>query len=340
MQGISRRAGAVAVGALMAVTVPGVAVAAPPGTGPAVDLPGIARVHLGTDDVQADGEVFGQPSISADGSKVAFASDADNLVPGDTNDAYDVFVRDRNSGTTTRVSVSTAGRQTLAPSHTPVISADGRWVAFTSYASNLTPGDLNAVSGSGVTGSGADVFLHDLTEHTTVRVSRSMIGWADGESDFAAISADGRFVAFDSTADNLVPGDTNNVGDVYVWDRRISSVRRVSENASGVQGDAGSGLPAISNDGSKIAFISNAANLISGDTNGYRDAFVADLGSREVRRVGLTAAGRQPVGDAESVTLSGDGATAAVVTAVPLSKADRTSSPTSTPPTCAPALRG
>ncbi len=280
--------------------------------------PGPARVHLGARDVQADAALFGAPSISADGSRVAFASAADNLVPDDTNDAIDVFVRDRRARTTVRVSVATLGLEGLGASMSPVISADGRWVAFTSYASNLTLGDLN-----GITGAGSDVFVHDLATHSTVKISGPAFGLAEGESDFASISANGRYVAFDSTAANLVPGDTNGTGDVFLWDRADSSLRRVSESRDGGQADAGSGLASISADGSRVAFVSAAPDLVADDTNGYVDAFVADVRTRTVQRVNVTSDGTQAQGDADSVTLSGDGRTAAVVTAWPLSTEDK-----------------
>lgn len=294
-----------------------------PGAGTETVAPSLARVHLGVGEVQASAALFGAPSISGDGSKVAFASAADNLVPEDGNDEIDVFVRDRVARTTVRVSLSSLGFEGVGASLSPVISADGNWVAFTSYAPNLVLGDLN-----GVTGAGSDVFLHDLATRTTVRVSASALApqiglSADGESDFASISADGRYVAFDSTAPNLVPGDTNGVGDVFVFDRADSSVRRISDAPDGAPGDAGSGLAAISADGSRIAFVSKAANLVPGDTNGYADAFVADVDIGQVRRIGLDAGGAQAQGDVDAVALSGDGATAAVVTAWPLTKEDR-----------------
>ena len=188
---------------------------------PAPATPNLARVHLGNRNLQASGPLFGAPSISANGRWVAFASAADNLVRNDHNDAIDVFVRDRLWQTTERVSVSSQGLEGLGASFSPVISADGRRVAFTSYAPNLVLGDLN-----GLTGGGADVFLYDRFQHTTVKVSTPTFGPVNGESDFPSISATGRFVAFDSTATNLVPGDTNDTGDVFVWDREDGSMRR------------------------------------------------------------------------------------------------------------------
>jgi len=149
-------------------------------------------------------------SISADGRYVAFNSSATNLVPGDTNDAFDVFVRDRVSGTTTRVSVSSSGQQGNTESRYPSISADGRHLMFRSGASNLVSGDTNGVR---------DVFVRDRVSGSTIRASVSSSGQQGNSDSFGgSISADGRHVAFYSDASNLVPGDTNSRYDVFVRD--------------------------------------------------------------------------------------------------------------------------
>jgi Tol biopolymer transport system component len=151
------------------------------------------------------------PALSADGRYVAFSSEASNLVPGDTNDTYDVFVRDQQTGTTSRVSVSGTGEQGSDYSYDPAISADGRYVTFASGAWNLVPGDTNDTT---------DVFVRDRRTGTTGRVSVSGTGeQGNGESFSPVLSADGRYVAFDSDASNLVPGDTNDTNDVFVRDR-------------------------------------------------------------------------------------------------------------------------
>ncbi len=148
-------------------------------------------------------------SISADGRFVAFQSDATSLVVGDTNGAPDIFVHDRQTGTTTRVSVDSAGGQANSGSSYPSISADGRFVAFVSWASNLVAGDTNGRE---------DIFVHDRQSGTTTRVSVDSAGeQGNGYSNFApTLSADGRFVAFASDASNLVAGDTNGTGDIFV----------------------------------------------------------------------------------------------------------------------------
>lgn len=167
-------------------------------------------VSLGRRGDFGDGDAYG-PAISGDGRYVAFTSTSTNLVRGDTNDLDDIFVRDRQSGTTKRVSRSSTGRQADGASNSPTFSSDGRFIAFVSRATNLVAGDTNSVS---------DVFLHDNKTGTTRRVSVGTDGSrGDANSSFstpAAVSAQGRVVAFSSDATNLVPHDGNLRSDVFV----------------------------------------------------------------------------------------------------------------------------
>ncbi|MBI4470036.1 MAG: PD40 domain-containing protein, partial [Acidobacteria bacterium] len=176
-----------------------------------------------------------RPSISADGRFVAFESEATNLVPGDGNSAHDVFVRDRLTGVTERVSVSSTGTEAIGDQYfysvSASISADGRFVAFDSSATNLVPGDGNNAH---------DVFVRDRLTGVTERVSVSSTGTeAIGDpydySGSASISADGRFVAFESDATNLVPGDTNKARDIFVRDRLTGVTERVSVSSTGTE---------------------------------------------------------------------------------------------------------
>src|SRR5262249_31107160 len=160
------------------------------------------------------------PSISADGRYVAFDSTANNLVSGDTNGVSDVFVHDRVSGTTERVSLSSNGVQGNRDSYYPSISADGRCVAFWSTATNLVNGDTNGAS---------DVFVSDRVSGTTERVSLSSNGVPGHRATYyPSLSADGRYVAFWSSATNLVNGDTNGLDDTFVHDRQTGATERVS----------------------------------------------------------------------------------------------------------------
>jgi len=169
------------------------------------------RVSVSSTETQGNSLSFGLPVISPDGRYVSFGSDASNLVPGDTNGSTDVFVRDRKRGTTRRVSVSSTGAPGTGDSFGPVISSRGRYVAFSSDASNLVPGDIN---------DSLDVFVRDRKLRTTRRVSVSSTGaQGDSESFGPAISAAGRYVSFATLASHLVPGDTNGAIDVFVRPR-------------------------------------------------------------------------------------------------------------------------
>lgn len=193
----------------------------------------IERVSVASGGAQANGDsgLF-TPAITPDGRFVAFASTASNLVPGDTNGTWDVFLRDRLRGTTERISIGGDGEQANGGSSgAPALSADGRFVAFGSFASNLVPGDTNGA---------ADVFVRDRANGTTERVSVATGGGqADGGGGDPTISADGRYVAFDSSASNLVAGDANGATDVFVHDRQTGTTTLVS--VAGAEPGRGSG---------------------------------------------------------------------------------------------------
>ncbi|HTC81100.1 MAG TPA: hypothetical protein VK848_06165 [Acidimicrobiia bacterium] len=204
------------------------------------------------------------PSISADGRYVAFASEATNLVRGDTNGATDIFVHDRETGRTTRVTVASDGTQVNGDSFTPSISGDGRFVAFTTDAGNVVAGDDNRAS---------DVFVHDGQTGRTVLVSVASHGHPSARGSFApCLSADGRTVAF-VTDGPLVADDTNNSEDVYVADLATGGLRRVSVASDGTEGDGPSLGPALSGDGTAVAFESLASNLVVADSNAAEDVF-------------------------------------------------------------------
>jgi hypothetical protein len=171
------------------------------------------RVSLTSSGAQANGDSDG-PFMSADGRLVVFSSSAPNLVPRDTNGETDIFVRDRSTGTTERVSVDSSGIQPNGSSGHPSVSADGRFVAFSSRASNLVPDDTN-----GIADGTPDVFVRDRQTGTTERVSVDSSGNQANSSSCClppSISSDGRSFAFQSYASNLVPGDTNNSMDSFV----------------------------------------------------------------------------------------------------------------------------
>lgn len=224
----------------------------------------VERVSVATGGAQANG-FSAEPAVSQTGRYVVFLSQAANLVPNDSNLGADVFVRDRQLGTTTRISVASDGTQANANSYgAPDISDDGRYIVFTSAATNLAPNDNNAVG---------DVFLRDQVAGTTTRITN---GTGGGASGVVSISGNGRWMVFESTAVNLVPNDSNGANDIFVYDRDTREIRRVSVAADGTQGNASSQLPAISRDGRFISFESYATNLVTGDTNNVGDVFVVN----------------------------------------------------------------
>jgi len=256
------------------------------------------RVSVASDGTQSNQHSY-NPSISADGRFVAFESVASNLVSGDTNNHQDIFVHDRQTGQTTRVSVASDGAQANDFSSNPSISADGRYVAFISVANNLVSGD---------TGVDHDVFVHDRQTGATTLVSVAMDGSeGNGYSEEVSISADGRYVAFRSWADNLVSGDTNNHPDIFVRDRQTGQTTRVSVASDGTQANDFSFEPSISASGRYVAFASSAGNLVSGDTNSDWDVFVHDRQTGATTRVSVAKGGGQAVGRSHNPSISADG---------------------------------
>ncbi len=263
-----------------------------------VPTPFITIMSVDSSGVQADSDSR-YPSISADGRYVAFHSFATNLVPGDDNGAWDVFVHDRLSGATSRISVDSSGVQSNSYSLDPSISADGRYVAFRSYATNLVTGDDNGAW---------DIFVHDRLSGATSRVSVDSAGvQGNYDSQSLSISADGRYVAFSSEATNLVPGDTNGKRDVFVHDRLDGATSRVSVDSAGVQGSYYSDSPSISADGRYLAFRSLATNLVPGDDNGTHDVFVHDRLDGATSRVSVDSSGVQGNNASYSPSISTDG---------------------------------
>ena len=255
------------------------------------------RVSVSSNGAQANNESY-YPSISSDGHFIAFQSTATTLVASDTNAMSDIFVRDMQSGITTRVSVAPNGAQANSVSASPCISADGRYVAFHSLASNLVSGDTNGR---------ADIFVHDLQSGATTRASvDSNATQANADSYNPSISADGRYIAFESAATNLIPADTG-VNDIFVHDMQTGTTVRASISSSGYQGNNTSTAASISGDGRYVAFYSYATNLVSGDTNGVNDIFVRDLQSGMTMRASVASNGTQANGSSGTPFISADG---------------------------------
>jgi len=239
-----------------------------------------------------------RPAISGDGRYVAFDSNATTLVPDDTNGAGDIFVYDRETGKTARVSVASDGTQGKGASPYPSISEDGRYVAFHSGDSSLVPGDTNGKT---------DVFVHDRQTGKTTRVSVSSDG-AEGNaaSKYPWLSG-GRYLAFESSASSLVPGDSNGQIDIFVRDRQTAKTIRVSVASDGTESNGASRYPSISRDGRYVAFLSAASNLVPDDTNEVMDIFVHDRQTGKTTRASVTSDGTQADAGSSRGAISGDG---------------------------------
>jgi Tol biopolymer transport system component len=262
-----------------------------------------------------------EPSVSADGRYVVFSSSASNLVSGDANNVSDVFLRDTTNNTTTLISVAAGGAAAgNARSEEPSISADGRFVSFTSFASDLVGGDTN---------SQPDIFVRDVQAGTTRRVSADSTGpnFTGNPNDSSAepfTSANGDFVAFTSRASDMVNGVTDRVdattpegqsgkvNDVFLRDLTsndpATAVKMVSVNTAGnVSGNARSFDASVSADGRFVAFRSDASDLVGGDSNGKRDVFVRDMQAGVTTRISVATGGGQGNGDSDSPSISQDG---------------------------------
>lgn len=304
----------------------------------------ISRVSVNSAGGEANG-ASDSPSISVDGRRVAFHSEATNLVPGDTNGALDVFLRDVPTTTTRRVSLTHAGAEaTGGDSIGGVISGDGHAVAFRSWATNIssapdgngladifrwtesgggaervslsrTGGDPNqesigaAISYDGVrvafyskasnlttagvdTNGAFDVFVRDTMAGSTLLASRDSSGViGNADSSLPSLSGDGRFVAFRSAATNLVGGDSNLADDVFHRDLALGITLRASVDSSGAEADASSSAPSLSLDGRNVAFESSATDLVPGDANGLRDVFLRDVLLGRTARVSVSTGG-------------------------------------------------
>ena len=240
-----------------------------------------------------------RPALSGDGSVVVFQSTSQNIVPGDATGTRHIYAFERETKKITRVSVDDSGKPGNKQSFGASISADGRFVVFTSDANNLVPGD---------TAGNQDVFLRDREAGTVIRISVSSTGeQANRDCRDAVISANGRIIAFTSSASNLDENNMNNSADIFVYDRVSKFMRRITMTPDGFEADHGSGEPSISSDGRYVAFYSHATNLLPIDTNRSPDIYVFDLftGTTEL----VSVASNRMIGNRDSrrPSISGDG---------------------------------
>jgi len=239
------------------------------------------------------------PDISHDGRFVVFEGEPVNFVPDDTNDADDIFWRDTLTPLTARVSVSTAGTEGDNNSNRPVISGDGRYVAFHSLSENLVPGGPMGTQ---------QVFLRDTQFPITSMVSVSSAGTpGDSSSNYPDISSDGRYVVFESYATNLVPGVSNVHKDIYLHDTQTGMTSKVSVSTAGTEASMNCYEPAISGDGLYVVFNSGASNLVPGDDNSHPDVFLRDVQAGTTTRVSVSTAGTQANSGCWYPDISADG---------------------------------
>jgi hypothetical protein len=253
----------------------------------------MALVSVSSTGVQANADSQ-YPSIDATGAYIAFESFADNLVPGDSNGRRDIFLRHTPTGSTTLLT-----RGGNDDSGDPAISGDSRLIAFTSSAGNLVADDDNGAR---------DVFVADRVAGTVTRVSVRNDGEeGDGDSDQPAISLDGRYVAYSSSATNLVSSDSNRTRDVFVHDRQTGTVSRVSVKSNGkqVNGDSTEPSIALRGDGYVVAFTSTAPDVVGNDGNGLTDVFVRTSQPRLTVRISVNEEGEEGNGDSSNTALSG-----------------------------------
>ncbi len=253
--------------------------------------------------VQGDADSF-DPTISADGTRVAFGSRATNLVGNDTNARADIFVRDVAAGVTTRVSTDSSGRQANNASYDAAIAPTGAHVALSSLASNLVSGDTNGTR---------DVFLKNLTSGKTIRVSvTNTERQAKGSSGLEDISADGRSVVISSFAANLVSGDDNNQGDVFVRDRINGTTIRASRRGA-IDGDDDSFGATVSDDGAFVVFQTRATNLdpTADENGGVSDLFEYRVATKTLARISVDIGGGWADGASYDAAITADGSAVA-----------------------------
>ena len=237
-------------------------------------------------------------ALSANGRFVAFQTRASELQPDDGNNSSDLFVRDLATGNLALVSADATGGVGDRGSFAPAISGSGAFVAFESDASTLVADDGNGLG---------DIFVRDILDAVTVRVSTARDGGdANGASANPSISADGRWIAFESLADNLVEGDLDTTKDIFLVGADRATVE-VTIGPGGAPADGDSSDPTLSTDGRYLAFASDATNLVTDDTNGKRDVFVLDRVSGEIERVSLGKRGTEANSGAFDPAISADG---------------------------------
>ncbi|HSH03023.1 MAG TPA: hypothetical protein VLL52_10935 [Anaerolineae bacterium] len=241
----------------------------------------VSLTHTG----QQSNNISMKPSLSSDGRYIVFVSEATNLVPNDNNNNQDIFIRDRLQQTTKRISHNDDGVEGNSNSYNPVISANGRYIIYASSSHNLVPNDTNGVN---------DIFRHDLATNTTILISQNEQGIiGNGHSQYPDISADGRYITYYSQATNLVPNDNNQAFDIFWHDTVTNQTVRASRDSNGREANDSSFYQALSGNGRYITFMSYATNLVPTDTNNGTDIFLFDTHNQQIKLLSINTAGQQ-----------------------------------------------
>ncbi|MBC7835585.1 MAG: PD40 domain-containing protein [Phycisphaerales bacterium] len=258
------------------------------------------RISIRADGGQPTGDSF-LPTISADGNRVAFVSEAPDITPPDANGVSDIFLRDRSAMATTRVSLSNDESPANGANTNPSIDAAGRYVVFESLATNL------ATDGNGH----RDIFLRDTFLGMTSRISIGQGGGGgdepNGPSSSASISRDGQWVAFVTEASNIVPGDIGPQADIALVELASGQVFRASADQSGLDANGAASEPVVSSGGQFVAFTSAASDLVALDLNGVPDIFVFSRATGQTERISVSSAELEASGASWSPRISADG---------------------------------
>lgn len=256
------------------------------------------RVSVTSEGEQVNGHSY-SGIISHDGLYVVFASQANNLVPQDTNNLWDIFIYNRQTKQIKRITETSNGENANGGSHSPVISYDNQLILFTSSANNLIEGDANNAS---------DVFSYNMLSGDINLISTDSSGvQGNDSSSISSLSVDGRYITFVSRATNLVLNDTNDSFDVFLRDTQTGEVERISVDSDGFQSDGHSGNPVISLDGRYIAFESSATNLVADDSNGKMDVFLHDTYTGQTIRLSINTEGIEGGKDSIDPAISANG---------------------------------
>jgi TolB protein len=257
----------------------------------------VLRVSRSTTGGPANGD-SGEPEISADGRVVVFCSGASNLVPGDTNGRADIFVYRVATQRIKIASVDRDGGPTDGDSCSPSISANGRYIAFESDASDLATGDDNGR---------LDIYLSKVRTGKNTLASHTPDGSVlDFDSQDSSVSGNGRFVSYHSYGE-LVPDDDNSDLDVFVYDRRTDRNMRASSTPDGSAGDGGSARADLSDDGRFVVYHSSASDLVEGDTNDDIDVFRTSIRTGRSTLVTVRPDGGPVDGDSINPSVNGNG---------------------------------